>query len=52
VVQKIKGDTAHVSFLDQNGPRERVRFVLRKAPADARWVVVQMEFNIIGSLGK
>jgi hypothetical protein len=51
VVQKIEGDTAHVSFLDQNGPRERVRFVLRKAP-DTRWVVVQMEFNIIGSLGK
>jgi hypothetical protein len=51
VVQKIEGDTAHVSFLDQNGPRERVRFVLRKTP-ETRWVVVQMEFNIIGSLGK
>jgi hypothetical protein len=52
VVQKIEGDTAHVFFLDQNGPRERVRFVLRKAPADPHWVVVQMEFNIMGSFGK
>lgn len=51
VVQKIEGDTAHVSFLDQNGPRERVRFVLHKTPS-TRWIVVQMEFNIIGSLGQ
>jgi hypothetical protein len=51
VVQQIEGNTAHVSFLDQNGPRERVRFVLHKTP-DTRWVVVQMEFNIIGNLGK
>ena len=52
VVQKIEGETAHVSFLDQNGPRERVRFVLRKVAPSTRWIVVQMEFNIMGSLGK
>jgi len=51
VVQEVNGDTAHVSFLDQKGPRERVRFILRKVP-NARWVVVQMEFNILGNLQK
>ncbi len=51
VIQKVNGDTAHVSFMDQDGPRERVRFILHKA-SNNKWVVTQMEFNIIGSLSK
>lgn len=50
VVQKVEGDTAQVAFLDQNGPRERVRFLLHKAAA-GNWVIIQMEFNILGSPG-
>jgi hypothetical protein len=50
VVQKIEGDTAQVAFLDQNGPRERVRFILRKEKT-GQWIIIGMEFNILGSPG-
>ncbi len=50
VVQKIEGDTAQVAFLDQNGPRERVRFILRRETS-GQWVIIGMEFNILGSPG-
>jgi hypothetical protein len=50
VVQKIEGDTAQVAFMDQNGPRERVRFILRKEKT-GQWVIIAMEFNILGSPG-